>query len=90
MSWIDVSIINITIVAIGTKKFVLISILYGGNHSPNSEHHAFNRHIKSNMPQKLLLFPSNKQKNLKCKNTRIVIMLVLTVGIATRPKNSNC
>jgi len=36
MSWIDVSIINIMIVAIGTKKFVLISILYGGNHSPNS------------------------------------------------------
>jgi hypothetical protein len=26
----------IKIVAIGTKKFVLISIFYGGNHSPNS------------------------------------------------------
>jgi hypothetical protein len=29
MSWIDVSIINKD-VAIGTKKFVLISFLYGG------------------------------------------------------------
>jgi hypothetical protein len=26
----------IKIVAIGTKKFILQSILYGGNHSPNS------------------------------------------------------
>jgi len=55
----------IKIVAIHINKFVLESILYGGSHSPNSCFHAFNAHMKSNMPQRLLLFPSNKPKKIE-------------------------
>ncbi len=71
----------IKIVAIGNKNFVLKSILYGGNHSPHSLNIMYSTHtMKSNMAQRLLLFPSNKHKqcemqkhkdndniNVKCK-----------------------
>jgi hypothetical protein len=43
----------IKIVAIGTKFFVLESILYGGNHSPNSLNIMYSTHMKSNMAQSL-------------------------------------
>jgi hypothetical protein len=55
----------IKIVAIGTKNSVLESILYGGNHSPNFLNIMYSTHMKSNMTQRLLLFPSNKHK--KCE-----------------------
>ncbi len=29
------------------------------------EHYVFNTHMKSNMPQRLLLFPSNKHKKIE-------------------------
>ncbi len=29
------------------------------------EHHVFNTHMKSNMPQRLLLFPSNKHQKFQ-------------------------
>jgi hypothetical protein len=54
----------IKIVTIGTNFFVLESILYGGNHSPNSLNIMYSTHMKSNMAQRLLSFPSNKHK--KC------------------------
>jgi hypothetical protein len=57
----------IKIVAIGTKNFVVESILYGGNHSPNSLNIMYSTHMKSNMPQRLLLFPSNKHKKFEVK-----------------------
>jgi hypothetical protein len=54
----------IKIVAIGIKIFVLKSILYRKNHSPNSLN-IVNTHMKSNMLQRLLLFPKNKHKKFK-------------------------
>jgi len=45
----------IKIVAINTKKFILGSIFYGGNHSPNSLNIMHSTHMKFNMPQRLLL-----------------------------------
>jgi hypothetical protein len=57
--------ILIKIVAIGNKFFVLKSILYGGNHSPNSLNNMYSTHMKSNMPQSLLLFPSNMHKKFE-------------------------
>jgi hypothetical protein len=54
------------------------------------EHHAFNTHIKFNMPQRLLLFPNNKQKKFEMQKKWIMIILVLNANIVTRPKNSNC
>jgi hypothetical protein len=77
----------IKIVAIGTKKFVLELILYGGNHSPNSLNIMYSTHTWSNMPQRLLLFPSNKHKFFEMQNTRIMIILVLNANIVTRPQN---
>jgi hypothetical protein len=80
----------IKIVAIGIKNFVLKSILYGGNHSPNSLNIMYSiHHMKSNMTQRLLLFPSNKHKSVKCKNTRIMIILMLNASIVIRPQNFN-
>jgi hypothetical protein len=65
MSWIDVSIINNDYYHY-TRKIILVSILYGGNHSSKFfKHHVFNTHMKSNIAQRLLLFPSNKHK--KCE-----------------------
>jgi len=82
--------LSIKIVTIGTKNFVLESILYGGNHSPIFfEHHVFNIHLKSNMAQRLLLFPSNKHKMCEMQKHKIMIILVLNVGIVTRPQNSS-
>jgi hypothetical protein len=57
--------ILVKIVAIGNKFFVLKSILYGGNHSPNSLNIMYSTHMEFNMAQRLLLFPSNKHK--KCE-----------------------
>jgi len=54
----------IKIVAISTKNFVLESILYGGNHSLNFLNIMYSTHMKSNMAQRLLLFPSNKHKKM--------------------------
>ncbi len=55
----------IKIVAISTKNFLLESMLYGGNHTPNSLNIMYSTHMKSNMAQRLLLFPNNKHK--KCE-----------------------
>ncbi len=57
----------IKIITIGTKFFVFKSILYEINHSPNSLNIMYSTHtyMKSNMAQRLLLFPSNKHK--KCE-----------------------
>jgi hypothetical protein len=57
----------INIVSISTKNFVLESILYGRNHSPNSLNIMYSTHMKSNMAQMLLLFPSNKHKKCEMK-----------------------
>jgi len=43
--------------------------------------------MKFNLPQKLLLFASNKHKKFECKNTRIMIILVLNVGIVIMSQN---
>jgi hypothetical protein len=39
------------------------------------------------MTQRLLLFPSNKTKKIEMQKIRIVIILLLNVGIGTRPQN---
>jgi hypothetical protein len=52
----------IKIISIGIKKIVFKSILYGGNHSLNFLNIMYSTHMKFNMPQKWLLFPSNKHK----------------------------
>jgi hypothetical protein len=51
----------IQIIAIGTKNFFLVSILYGGHNSPNS----FNIMHSTTHKQWLLLFPSNKLKKIE-------------------------
>jgi hypothetical protein len=55
----------IKIVAIGTNNFVIESMLYRRNHSPNSLNIMYSTQMKSNVAQKLLLFPSSKHK--KCE-----------------------
>jgi hypothetical protein len=79
----------IKIVAIGTKNFVLESILYGGNHSPNSLNIMYSTHLKSNMAQRLVVFPNNKHKMCEMQKHNIMIILVLNAGIVTRPQNPN-
>jgi len=80
----------IKIVAIRTKNFVLESILYGGNHSPNSLNIMYSTHTWSLIWHKrLLLFPSNKHKMCEMQKHKIMIILVLNAGIVTKPQNSN-
>jgi len=78
------------IVAISTKNFVLESILYGRIHKPNSLNIMYSTHTWSLIWHKgYYCFQVINTKNVKCKNTRIVIILVLNVGIVTRPQNPN-
>jgi hypothetical protein len=64
----------IKIVAISTKNFLLESI---------------EETMKYNMPQRLLLFPSNKHKKFEMQKHKIVIILMLNANIVTRPQNPN-
>jgi hypothetical protein len=76
----------IKIVTIGTKKFVLESILYGGNHSPNFLNIMYSTHTQSLIWHKgYYCFQVSDTKNMKCKNTRIMIILVLNARTITRP-----
>jgi hypothetical protein len=78
----------IKIVAIGTKNFVLESTLYGGNHSPNSLNIMYSTHTRSLIWHKgYYCFQVINTNNVKCKYTRIVIILVLNASIVTRPQN---
>ncbi len=61
----------IKIVAIGTKNFVLESILYGENHSPNSLNIMYSTHTLSLIWHKgYYCFQVISTKCVKCKNTR--------------------
>jgi len=78
----------IKIVAISTKNFVLESILYGGNHSPNSLNIMYSTHTWSLIWHKsYYYFQVINTKSVKCKNTRIVIILMLNANIVIRPQN---
>jgi hypothetical protein len=78
----------IKIVAISTKKFILRLVLYGGNHSPNSLNIMHSKHTWSLICHKgYYCLQVISKKKLKCKNTRIVIILMLNASIATRPQN---
>jgi hypothetical protein len=72
--------ILIKIVAISTKNFFLESILYGGNHTPNSLNIMYSTHTGS-------LIWHKGYYCFQVINTRIMIILVLDAGIVTRPQN---
>jgi hypothetical protein len=78
----------IKIVAINTKNFVLKSILYGRNHSPTSLNIMYSTHTGSLTWHKgYYCFQVISTKSVKCKNTRIMIILLLNACIVTRPQN---
>ncbi len=79
----------IKIVAIGTKNFVLKSILYGRNHTPNSTSCIQHAHEVLIWHKGYYCFQVISTKNVKCKNTRIMIILMLNASIVIRPQNSN-
>jgi hypothetical protein len=79
---------QLLIVAIGTNKFVLKYILYGGNHSSSSLNIMYSTHPWSLICHKgYYYFQVINTKSLKCKNTMIMIILMLNAGIVIRPQN---
>jgi hypothetical protein len=80
----------IKIVAIGTKKIFLVSILYGGHNSPNSLNIMPSTHTLNLICHKGYYFFQVISKKIKMQKIRILIILVLNASIATRLENSNC
>ncbi len=63
------------IIAIGTKKFVLGSILYGGNHSPNSLNIMHSTHTLNIICHKsYYYFQVINKKKSNFKNTNIMMI----------------